>query len=104
MDTIASLGLPREIPLPGKGKFLEAPKQDEPKRNTFGDTLKEFIQDVDQLQKNADLQVERFATGDLKDIHEVMIAAQKANISLQLLVEIRNKMMESYRELMRMQV
>ena len=59
---------------------------------------------MDKLQKISDYQVERYATGDLKDIHEVMVAAEKANLSFQLLVEIRNKVMESYRELMWMQV
>jgi len=103
MDKIASLGLPREIPFLQNKQTIEAP-QDEKRGKSFSDTIKEFVSDVDHIQKNADLQVERFATGDLKDIHEVMIAAQQANLSLQLLVEIRNKVMESYRELMRMQV
>lgn len=103
MDKITSLGLPREIPFLQNKQTIEAP-QDEKRGKSFSDTIKEFVSDVDQIQKNADLQVERFATGDLKDIHEVMIAAQQANLSLQLLVEVRNKVMESYRELMRMQV
>jgi flagellar hook-basal body complex protein FliE len=102
MDKITSLGLPREIAFPQKeGKGLLVGDAD--KKKTFGDTMKEFIQDVDKMQKVADYQAERFATGDLKDIHEVVIAAQQANLSLQLLVEIRNKVMDSYRELMRMQ-
>ena len=103
MDKITSLGLPREIPFLQNKQTIEVP-QDEKRGKSFSDTIKEFVSDVDQIQKNADLQVERFATGDLKDIHEVMIAAQQANLSLQLLVEVRNKVMESYRELMRMQV
>jgi flagellar hook-basal body complex protein FliE len=102
MDNITSLGLPREIAFPQKeGKELSV--GDTEKKKTFGDTMKEFVQDVDKMQKVADYQVERYATGDLKDIHEVIIAAQQANLSFQLLVEIRNKVMESYRELMRMQ-
>ena len=102
MDKITSLGLPREIAFPQKvGNELSV--GDAEKKKTFGDTMKEFVQDVDKMQKVADYQVERYATGDLKDIHEVMIAAQQANLSLQLLVEVRNKVMESYRELMRMQ-
>lgn len=106
IDKIASFGLPREIPFPQQSRkdLTVGPTEGIEKGKSFGDTMKEFVHDVDQMQKNADIQTERYATGDLRDIHEVMIAAEKANISFQLLVEIRNKMMESYRELMRMQV
>ena len=106
MDKIAAFGLPREIPFLQQNRkdLTVGSTKDVEKGKSFGDTMKDFVQDVDQLQKNADFQVERYATGDLRDVHEVMIAAEKANLSFQLLVEIRNKMMESYRELMRMQV
>jgi len=99
MDKIQSFGLPREIPFLKKEITGDKPVEGK----SFGDTLKEFVHDVDKMQKVADYQVERYAAGDLKDIHEVMIAAQKANLSLQLLVEIRNKVLDSYREIMRMQ-
>ena len=106
MDKIAAFGLPREVALPQqiRRELTVGSTEGVEKGKSFGDTMKEFVSDVDQIQKNADFQVERYATGDLRDIHEVMIAAEKANLSFQLLVEIRNKMMESYRELMRMQV
>ncbi len=106
MDKIAAFGLPREIPFPQQARkdLTVGPTEGVEKGKSFGDTMKEFVNDVDQMQKHADFQVERYATGDLRDIHQVMIAAEKANLSFQLLVEIRNKMMESYRELMRMQV
>ena len=104
MDKIASLGLPREIPFPQRNTPQIIDNTQMEKGRSFGETITDFIQDVDDIQKFADHQVERFATGNLKDIHEVMIAAQQANLSFQLMVEIRNKVMESYRELMRMQV
>lgn len=106
VDKIATFGLPREVSFPQQArKDLTVGSDEGVKRGqSFGDTLKEFVQDVDQMQKTADVQVERYATGELRDIHQVMIAAEKANLSLQLLVEIRNKMMESYREIMRMQL
>ena len=106
MDKIAAFGLPREVsfPMQDRKDLTVGPTEGVKKGQSFGDTLKEFVHDVDQMQKNADIQVERYATGELRDIHQVMIAAEKANLSLQLLVEIRNKMMESYREIMRMQL
>jgi flagellar hook-basal body complex protein FliE len=69
----------------------------------FQDTLKTYIQQVDKKLKEAgDLQLE-FAVGRRHDLHEVMIATEKAGISFRLLVQIRNKLLEAYQEVMRMQ-
>ncbi|MGB3261796.1 flagellar hook-basal body complex protein FliE, partial [Paenisporosarcina sp.] len=46
----------------------------------------------------------QLVTGEVKDIHEVMIASQKASLSLQLTVQVRNKVVEAYQEVMRMQL
>jgi len=69
----------------------------------FQDTLKTYIHQVDkELKQAGDLQLE-FAVGRRHDLHEVMIATEKAGISFQLLVQIRNKLLEAYQEVMRMQ-
>jgi flagellar hook-basal body complex protein FliE len=47
--------------------------------------------------------VKDYASGEMTDIHQVMIAAEEANLSFQLLMEVRNRLVESYREIMRMQ-
>lgn len=70
----------------------------------FSDTLKEFIGDVDSLQKDSAKQTERLIKGEPVDIHDVMIASEKAKTSFQLLMEIRNKALDLYREVQRMQV
>ena len=70
----------------------------------FGDTLKNLLNDVNGTMKEAGSMAEKFATGEVGEIHDVMIAAQKASVGLEMVVEIRNKLMESYRELMRMQI
>ena len=46
----------------------------------------------------------QFLTGEIENVHDVMIAVEKAGISFEMLMEIRNKMIEAYHELMRMQV
>ena len=69
--------------------------------NGFGATLKQFIGDVNEMQVTADLKTKQFATGEIKDIHEVMAATEEASISLMLLLEIRNKALDGYKELMR---
>ena len=71
---------------------------------SFKDTLKEAIQEINSLQQEAAEKTEMFVRGDLNDLHQVMIAAEKARIGLELMLEIRNKLEEAYKEIMRMQV
>ncbi len=70
----------------------------------FVSTLKNAIQSVDTLQKDADIKMQQLATGKNTNIHETMIAAEKADIALRLMVQVRNKIIEAYQEIMRMQV
>ncbi len=71
---------------------------------SFGETLSQAISDVNALQHQAGKAVEKLVTGEAADLHEVMIAAEKAKTSFDLLMEIRNKTIDVYREIMRMQV
>lgn len=69
----------------------------------FGDVLKESINKVDSLQKEADQAVQEMVSGS-GDIHNAMIALEKANISFQTMMQVRNKIVSAYEEVMRMQV
>lgn len=71
---------------------------------SFGESLQRAIADVNSLQSEAGKAVEKLVGGEGVDLHEVMIAVEKAKTSFDLLMEIRNKAMDAYRELMRMQV
>ena len=71
---------------------------------SFGETLNKAITDVNTLQQEAGDAVKKMVAGEQVDIHDVMIAAEKARTSFDLLMEIRNKTIDMYRELMRMQV
>lgn len=68
----------------------------------FEEVIKGAIKKVDQLEKEADQSVLDLLQGKAS-IHETMIALQKADMSMQLLLNIRNKVIESYREIMHMQ-
>ena len=70
---------------------------------SFKTVINKFIDDVDQMQKVSDQTVKDFASGEVTDIHQVMVAAEEANLSFQLMMEVRNRLLESYREIMRMQ-
>ena len=70
----------------------------------FQDILKNFISEVNDLQLNVDKKVEQFASGEVKDVHEVMIAVEEADVAFQLMMEIRNKLMKAFEEVMKMQI
>ncbi len=79
-------------------------KTDSEKDPSFKDTLKEAIQQVNELQEDAATMQQQFVTGEVTDLHQVMVAAEKARVALELMLEIRNKMVDAYKEIMRMQV
>ncbi len=71
---------------------------------SFGDTLEQAIGKVNHLQKTADKEMQALATGEKTNISEVMIAAEKADIALKLMMSVRNKVIDAYQEVMKMQV
>lgn len=82
---------------------LEKVKKEETKES-FAQILQNSIQEVNQLQKEADKSVKGLLSGENKGIHETMIALEKADISFQLMMQIRNKILDAYQEMMRTQV
>jgi flagellar hook-basal body complex protein FliE len=76
----------------------------ENKVDGFGDLFKKALQEVNAAQKESEKKTTELVMGEGTDIHEVMIASQKASLSLQLTVQMRNKAVEAYQEIMRMQV
>ncbi|MBB5323678.1 flagellar hook-basal body complex protein FliE [Anoxybacillus tepidamans] len=73
-------------------------------QKSFANFLKDAIHKVNDDQIQSSQLTEKLVKGENVDLHQVMIAAQKASISLQLTLEIRNKALEAYQEMMRMQV
>ncbi len=72
--------------------------------DSFAGTLKAAIKNVDSLQKEADIKMQKLATGQSTDIHGTMIASEKAEIALKFMVQVRNKIIDAYHEIMKMQV
>lgn len=70
----------------------------------FGDALSEAVNRVDGAQKEAEGQINAFVAGEQENLHEVVISMNQAELYLQLMTEVRNKMLDTYQELMRMQV
>ena len=71
---------------------------------SFGETSNQAVRDVNALQGEAGKAVQRMVSGEESDIHNVMVAVEKAKTSFELLMEVRNKTIDTYREIMRMQV
>ena len=71
---------------------------------SFGAALKGAVKEVNGLQVQADKVSAKMATGDLQDVHQAMIAMQKASLAMQFTVQVRNKVIDAYQEIMRTQV
>jgi len=93
--------------VPGIASQLErgtAQAPDQASGPSFGDTLAKAVSDVDGLQKDAQQSVQDFAAGKVDNVHDVMIAMEKAELSFKFMMTARNKLVDAYREVMRMQV
>lgn len=76
----------------------------EEQKTSFSDYLKNALDKVNDLQIESDNYTNALAAGKTDNIHQVMIAAEKADIALQFTMQIRNKILDAYNEIMRMQI
>ncbi|MDZ4042040.1 MAG: flagellar hook-basal body complex protein FliE [Eubacteriales bacterium] len=70
----------------------------------FGELLARAIETVNAEQVKADVTIQKFLTGEIQDVHQVMIAGQQARLTMQLALEVRNKVVEAYQEISRIPV
>jgi flagellar hook-basal body complex protein FliE len=85
-------------------KLIETSNNIKQPERTFGEFLSEALSNVNQLQNDAKQASLNLAAGRIQDISEVTIAAEKATVALQLTMQVRNKVVDAYQEVMRMQV
>ncbi len=97
MDAIKKVG--GNLALPEMGKSSKVAHS-----GGFLDTLKQFAAETDEQIKKADTQMQKLAVGKSNDLQAVVMATEKADLSFKLLVQVRNKLLEAYQEIMRMQV
>ena len=72
--------------------------------DNFSSILKESLDEVNKLQKEGDKAMSDIATGSVKDLHQAAIAIDKAEVSMKLMLEVRNKALNAYKELSRTQM
>jgi flagellar hook-basal body complex protein FliE len=70
----------------------------------FGDLLKQALQEVNQASAQAEDEARNLMTGESADMHTAMLAVQKADLSFQMMMAVRSKLIDAYREVMRMQM
>ncbi len=93
LPPVAAPGLtnaPDAAPVNGDGK-------------TFQDVLSDFVKQVDQTQHQYDAAITAVENGSTDNLHQVMIAQSQAQLSLKMAAEVRNKLVEAYKEVMRTQ-
>lgn len=71
--------------------------------HTFKNVMAKYLDDVNTLQHDADAKIQRFAAGEIEDLHEVTLAMDEAETSFLLMREMRDQLVKAYRELMSMQ-
>jgi flagellar hook-basal body complex protein FliE len=108
MPVTTPLQIPKEIPqaelqqipmaVPSQGTGVARPV------GGFEDVLGQMVSEVNQRQAVATDKVQGLLSGQEVSLHETMVSMEEASLSFQLMVEVRNKLLESYQELMRMQV
>jgi flagellar hook-basal body complex protein FliE len=99
LNPIFNAGPPKEIELSPTSQPSVKPK---PGATNFNDMFNGFLKDVNEMQLKADQSIQKMVSGEVKDVHQVMLAVGEAKVAFNLLLEIRNKTMEAYQEVMRM--
>jgi flagellar hook-basal body complex protein FliE len=72
--------------------------------SSFGDYVKTAVESLDRTQKTAEQEIGKAVTGEAQDLHRTIAALQSAELSFQLALQVRNKFINAFEEVMRMQV
>lgn len=89
--------LPRMMPSPAAAKPQPA------QGASFGKLLNEAVQQVNDVEKTSQGELQKYLTNE-SDLHSVMIALEKADLSFQMMMQVRNKIVQAYQEIMKSQV
>lgn len=73
-------------------------------KNSFADFITSSINEVNQAQLQGNRAIEKLQSGEAQNLHDIMISVEQADIALRMLVQVRNKALTAYEEIMRMQI
>lgn len=91
-------------PMVNEATKISTPVTSSEAQQTFANALKDAMTNVNAQQIQSDTMTEKLINGGDVELHEVMIASQKASVTLNATMEVRNKVIEAYQEIMRMSV
>ena len=95
---------PVNFPTPASGvQSTDKPELAENGQN-FSNFITSTIEQVNQSQIDSDRSIQKLHSGEAQNLHDVMISVEQADISLRMLVQVRNKALQAYEEIMRMQI
>lgn len=73
-------------------------------RKSFGEFLTDSLSKVNELQQDANIAMEKLASGESDNLHETLLAVEKAEISFKMMNQVRSKVLDAYRDIMKMQI
>jgi flagellar hook-basal body complex protein FliE len=88
----------------GGSTWTAAPLATAPTASTFGGLVTQGLQQVNQQLAVSQTDLQQLATGDVQSLHQVMIRMEESRLSFQLLMQVRNRLLESYQDVMRMSI
>ena len=97
-----SIELGKEIDF--KQEFPELKTNESSETKSFGDFLADSLSKVNSLQQDANVAMQRLASGDSKNLHETLLAVERADIALKQMNQVRMKVIDAYKEIMKMQI
>ena len=100
MDPITFNPITSDIPISLGGR----PTGADDEKTKFGALLKDAISTVNDLQQQSDLEIQKIMTGESDELHTAVVAMQKADLSFQMMMQVRNKIVQAYQEVLRMPV
>jgi len=92
------------VPIESMFKQVTQPEVTNPTATSFSSVLKDAMNDVAQLQEEAQQATQQLALGQVDDIHSIMIQTERAALALELTVQVTSKAVNAYNEIMRMQM
>lgn len=99
-----TLRMPGELPAVAPGAPGGAATPGAASVPSFGETVKEFVGGANEMALRSQATFQSFVRGEVRDLHQVALAQQEAGIAVRLVTEMRDKLLQSYQEVMRMQV
>jgi flagellar hook-basal body complex protein FliE len=104
MDPLSSLNLPSLPSASGTAGSAASAGQNGAGGASFGDLLQQALQEVNDTQSGAEQEARNLMSGNTTDMHTAILAVQKADVSFQMMMAVRSKLVDAYRAVMQMQM